>query len=131
MRRFSILFATILPSLVVMILLLDVTLRREHVRRSEESVLDAKLATCEQSLRRLGGDIDTLHLQLDARQQQLQIQHQQQQSEQEAMRIQLENVRTELLKANQHVLVLQAELDRVRTAAPQATSPAPLHAATH
>jgi len=121
--RFTLVFVTVLPAVLVAVLLLDVTSHREHVRKSEESVLDANVAALDQKVELLRANCLDLSRQVDR----LTLEDQQRQ---EAMRTQLETVRTELVKANQHVLALQAELDRAH-AATAATAPAPNHAATH
>ena len=108
MRRFPLLIA----------LLLVVTTRREHARRSEESILDAQTLDLEKSLRRMNLELDDFALQI-----------RQQHQAQAAMRTQLEDVRTQLVLANQHVVSLHAELDRLRAAS--ATAADPLHPPAH
>ena len=124
MRRFTILFAALLPGVVVAVLLLVVTSRREHVRKSEESVLDANVAALDVDVEHLRAKyLDLVRL--------VERLRQEDDTRREAMRAQLETVRAELIKANQHVLALEAELDRAHAAAAAAAAPAPVHTATH
>jgi len=123
-RRFTILFAALLPGVVVAVLLLVVTSRREHVRKSEESVLDANVAALDVDVEHLRAKyLDLVRL--------VERLRQEDDTRREAMRAQLETVRAELIKANQHVLALEAELDRAHAAAAAAAAPAPVHTATH
>jgi len=115
-RRYHLLFAALVPSLVVGFMLVQVTTSRERVRRSEESVLDAQLAALDAAVKRMQNELDGVV-------QQSESEKRRHQSDEEAMRSQLESLRNELLKANQHVALLQADLDQAR--APAVTPAAP------